>query len=232
MEKKNILLLVILTLIGFIVHSQKLEQDQVEKFAQDLNEHIAPNFQIKLKEHNAFCSINKLTKTLDLRSNYEIGQDSSSKGILGKSHNDNGRYIGPIFWKYKFEGVSNSNALFKATKFQQVFFTLKFKEQDTITIKSKLNAYTSHHRTLDSDLHDVQWTGDKYISLLLTPKLIDNYIKIEVRGITVSGKFQRKDQKVMAKNYTKTLREIIRREFENLFKSEDMKILFTKALKQ
>ncbi|CAN0604934.1 unnamed protein product [Ectocarpus sp. 12 AP-2014] len=129
-----------------------------------------------------------------------------------------GRYIGSIFWQYDFEPkTSSSKSSFKANNSGKLFLTFNFLENDTIAIKSSLNAFTSHHRALDSSAHKVEWSGDKYISVLLQPEKINDTIKFVVRGITISGKFERKDQQPIHKNYSKTLREILKREFKKAF---------------
>jgi len=128
-----------------------------------------------------------------------------------------GRYLGPIFWKYRFKSAKNKEASFRANKSGQLFFKLQFQEQDTININSQLNAYSCVQRTTDSAPHSVQWSGDKYISVLLYPERINDTIRFRVNGITISGKFQRKDKWEINKNYTKGLRTYLKREFKQLF---------------
>jgi len=70
-----------------------------------------------------------------------------------------GRYIGPIFWVYYFEPTTSLKTSFRANKYGQLFFKLEFQEQDTISIRSHLNEYSSHNRNLDSKIHSVQWLG-------------------------------------------------------------------------
>ncbi len=228
MKKNNLLLIIVFILISQLTHSQETQQNKVEKLTQVLNETVAPNFRLELKNNKAFVTIDQFNKILDLRDSYEIAQDSILK--KPKSSLNTGRDGGPVFWKYNFQTATNSKVLFKSTKRQQIFCTILFQEQDTISLKSKLNIYTSHHKASDSSLHTVQWLGDKYISLLLTPKWVENNIEVEIRGITISGKFQRSDQNLIAKNYTKALRKIIRREFEKLFESEEMTMLLSQKL--
>lgn len=231
MKKNRLLLIIASILIGLTSYSQQSLQNKVEKLTQDLNTTVAPKFRVELKNDKAYCNIVELSEILDLRNDHDIAKDSITKKTKRKPKNS-GRYLGPVFWKYNFQTAVNSKVLFKSTKNQQIFCTILFKEQDTISLKSKLNAYTSNHRTSDSSRHTVQWLGDKYISLLLTPKWIDDNIEMEVRGITISGKFQRRDQKLIAKNYTKALRNVLRREFEKLFESEEMTKLLSQKLKE
>ena len=229
MKKNRQLLIIASILIGLTSNSQESQQRKIEKLTQGLNTSVAPIFLVELKNNKGLVKIDQFTKALDLRDNYAIAQDSMLNiPITGLNTGHDG---GHVFWKFDFQSITNSNVVFKATKNQQIFCTILFKEQDTISLKSKLNIYTSHHKTSDSSLHTVQWLGDKYISLLLTPKWVDNNIQMEVRGITISGKFQRRDRMVIAKNFTKAFRKILRREFEKLFESEEMSKLLSHKLK-
>ncbi len=229
MKNSNSLLIIALLFLSYTMHSQKSQQSKVEQLTYALNTNVAPNFQLELKRNKAFVKIDSFNKILDIRDTNEIVRDTLSKEGKAKLQNS-GRYVGPVFWMYDFQTTANSKVVFRATKRQQIFCSILFKEQDTISLKSKLNAYTSHHKTSDSSLHTVQWTGDKYISLLLTPKWVGDKIKIEVRGITISGKFQKRNQKLIAKNHTKSLRKILRREFEKLFESEEIAKLLSQKI--
>ena len=66
--------------------------------------------------------------------------------------------------------------------------------------------------------------------VLIVPKWVDKKIILEVRGITLSGKFERTDKKIISKNYVKSLRTILKREFKSLFESEEMTGLISKKL--
>lgn len=156
MKKNNPLLIIALIFISHTIYSQESQQSKVKQLTQALNNSVALNFQLELKRNKAFVKIDQLSKTLDLRNSNEIAQDSISK----KAKTKLGRYIGPIFWKYNFQPVINSNVAFKANKFQQIFCTISFKEQDTIQIKSMLNAFSSVHKNADSFLHTVEWVGN------------------------------------------------------------------------
>ena len=227
MKSKSIIFIFITMLIFQMVNGQKLEQKEVEHLKDNLNTTVASSFKVELKKDKAQCSIDELSKTLDLRDSHHIAEDSLSKEAKTKLYK--GRYGGPVFWKYNFETTTNSEVVFKSNKYQQLFCTILFNDQDTIVIKSQLNAYTSHHKTTDSALHNVEWTGDKYISLLLTPKRVDSKITFELKGITISGKFERQDNHELTKNYSKLLRTILKREFKTLFESDDMtQLLSTK----
>ncbi len=201
-------------------HSQKLQQNEIEKFKELLDTNVAPHFNVELKNDSAFCKIDNLNKTLDLRDSYEIAEDSISKKIKKKL--SSGPHEGPVYWQYNFQSATNSSVEFRTNKYQQLFCTIHFENQDTISLKSSLNAYTSNHKTSDSALHKVDWTGDKYISLLLTPIKIEGQINFELKGITISGKFARADSNELSKQYVKSLRNILKREFKLFFESNDM----------
>jgi hypothetical protein len=228
--KTKYLVLSIATMFMFqITNAQKLEQDQVETLTQVLNTTVAPKFRVELKSNTADCSIDELSNILDLRDNYDIAEDSITKEAKAKLYK--GDYGGPVFWKHNFQTTTNSEVLFIATKIQQLFCKISFQAQDTIVLNSQLNAYTSQHKTSDTALHEVHWTGDKYISLTLVPKWVNNTIKFDLRGITLSGKFQRPDAEVISKKYSKSLRTILKREFKTLFESEEITLLVSQKFK-
>lgn len=229
---KNTHLIVIITFIfsNQLMSGQKLPQDDVEKLTQVLNTTLASDFNVELTGNKVYCNIDKLNYTLDLRSAQDIAQNSLSKEAIAKLNAE--PYIGSVFWEYDFQTSKNSGVLFKSTKSQKLFCNILFDEQETIQIKSQLNAYTSHHKTSDSSPHLVNWSGEKYISFSLAPKRIDDKIELAVRGITISGKFSRDDESEISKNYSSLLRDVLKREFEKLFASEDMLALISKKYKK
>lgn len=217
----NIIRFSILTLISIFLASksygQALSANEALELAEDLNLSVADVIGISLNKNQAILKFNEIDQKLDIRTKSAITLDSISKKEIKEKYYSNGRYIGDIFWQYNFNPTINSKASFKANNSGKLFFTFNFQENDTIVINSSLNEYTSHHRTLDSSAHKVEWSGDKYISVLLQPEKINDTIKFVVRGITISGKFERKDQQPIHKNYSKTLREILKREFKKAF---------------
>jgi hypothetical protein len=228
--KKKYLIICIASIVMFrTMHGQKLEQDQVETLTQILNTTVAPKFKVELKNNTADFSIDVLSKTLDLRDNNAIAEDGITKEAKKQLYKDN--YGGPIFWKHNFQTTTNSEVLFIATKIRQLFCKISFEAQDTIVLNSQLNTYTSHHKTIDAALYEVHWTGDKYISLTLVPKWVGDTIEFDLRGITISGKFERKDKEAISKDYVKSLRTILKREFKTLFESKDMTLLITSKFK-
>ncbi len=230
MKNKNRILTLLITLASFSTYSQQLVQYEVEQLVKSLNRTIAPKVLIEFHGNKASFTVDELNKTLDVRTVNDIAQDTMSSQIKASFHN-NGRYSGPIFWEYDFRKITSSKTQFRANKSKLIFCTISFRALDTITIKSNLNQFTSHHKTQDATEHTVNWLNDKYISILMKPKRIDGTIRMEVRGITISGKFQRKDQKLITENYTKTLRKILRREFEKIFESKEMSILVSNYFK-
>lgn len=229
MNKKYIILSSIAILVfQILVYGQKIDQDKVELLAEILNSTLADKFKVELIENKAFCQIDEINKTLDLSDNYEIAEDTMTKASKTKLYK--GRYEGPVFWKHNFQSATNLKVLFKATKTQKLFCKISFDEQETIILNSQLNAYTSHHKTSDAALHDVHWTGEKYISLTLLPIHVDDTITFQLRGITISGKFERADKKVISKDCVKSLRNNFKREFKTLFESEEITSLITQKL--
>lgn len=212
----------ILTVISifFVSHSygQVLSANEALELTEDLNLAISDSTKLKFENNTAMLRFDNINKSLDLRADRAITQDSMSKKEKATKLYSSGRYIGSIFWQYDFEPkTSSSKSSFKANNSGKLFLTFNFLESDTININSSLNEFTSHHRTLDSHAHKVEWSGDKYISLQLQPEKIKDTIKFVVRGITISGKFERKDQQPIHKDYTNTLRSILKREFKKIF---------------
>jgi hypothetical protein len=229
MKKKYLIVFIACILLNQMTFSQQLEQRRAEELAITLNTKIAPNFLLELNGNKGLVKIDQLNKTLDLRDNYAISQDSIiNKPKTGLNTKRDG---GHVFWLFNFQPTTNFKVAFKPNKYRQIFCTIFFRDDDTISIKSKLNIYTSHHKLSDSALHTVEWSGAKYMSFLLAPKWVSDNLKMEVRGITISGNFQRRDQKLISKNYTKSLRKVLRREFEQLFESEEMTKLLSQILK-
>ncbi len=217
MKKSIQLIFVICILICNITYGQELSQVEVQKLADVLNHTMSKNIQLAFEKNQATLDWDGVSKTLDLRDDSEMTKDSMPKKKSQIKSKPKGRHLGPIFWIYNFEPTNSTKTSFRANKSGQLFFKFEFQEQDTININSRLNAYSCVHKTSDSSSHGVQWSGDKYISVLLQPEKMGDTIEFRARGITISGKFQRKDNIPIAKNYTKSLRTILKREFEELF---------------
>lgn len=208
---------IILALHASTACGQNLTSNEALKLGDLLNSTLAENIQLTVQGNKANIQWDTIGRTLDLRHEFEIARDSmSSKEIKAKFYHLR-RYIGPIYWKYNFEDAASSIVNFRANKRGELFMTFSFEEQDTLFIKSKLNEFTSYHRISDSGLHRVLWSGEKYISLLLQPKKETNTIQFYLRGVTLSGKFERKDHIPIRENYASTLRELLKREFQQLF---------------
>jgi len=208
---------IILALHASAACGQNLTSNEALKLEDLLNSTLAENIQLTVHRNKANIQWDTIGRTLDLRHEFEIARDSmSSKEIKTKFYHLR-RYIGPIYWKYNFEDAASSKVNFRANKRGQLFMTFSFEEQDTLFIKSNLNEFSSYHRTSDSGLHRVLWSGEKYISLLLQPKKESNTIQFYLRGITLSGKFERKDKIPIRENYASTLRKLLKREFQQLF---------------
>ncbi|MGJ8593224.1 MAG: hypothetical protein ACSHXF_11790 [Aquaticitalea sp.] len=228
MKSNHKIFILIVILTSHYMMAQKLSQPKVESLTEVLNSNLAPNFQVELRGNKAYCTIDELSNTLDLRNEHEMATDSIVEKSI-KRPKDSGPHTGPVFWIYDFKSVTSSKVHFKTTPNQQLFCSIFFENEDSIGLKTRLNAYSSNHKISDSALHEVEWTGEKYISFLLTPEQNNTEIKLSVSGITVSGKFERKDRYDLSKNYTKELRSILRREFKKLFESEEMTQLITQT---
>ena len=217
MKKSIQLIFVICILICNITYGQELSQTESQKLADVLNHTMSKNIQLAFEKNQGTLDWDGVSQTLDLRDDSEIAKDSMPKKKSPIKTRPKGRHLGPIFWIYNFEPTNSAKTSFRANKSGQLFFNFEFQEQDTINIKSRLYAYSCVHKTSDSSSHGVQWTGDKYISILLQPEKVGDTISFRTNGITISGKFQRKDKRQIAKNYSKSLRTILKREFEELF---------------
>ena len=217
MKKQNLIVMVFVLLFCYCTYGQDTVQETGEKLATLLNEYFSDSVVLNFKTNKAYLNIGKLNRVIDIRHESEIARDSMQKKDVRIRPNSNDRFAGPIYWRYSFEPALSSETSFRANRSGQLFLTMTFSENDTISIKSALNKYTCHHRGSDSALHQVLWSGDKYISLLLQPSIILDTVQFKMQGITISGKFEREDLDLMHKAYTKALRDILKREFESLF---------------
>ncbi|WP_027077642.1 hypothetical protein [Maribacter antarcticus] len=217
MKKSIQLLCIICIFICSTAYGQKQSQLEVQKLVDILNLTMSERIQLNIEKNKAILQWDSINKNFDLRDKAAIAKDSLSKEEIDTRLYTAGRYIGNIFWQYDFDPVSSLKTSFKANQSGKIFFTLAFPVMDTILIRTNLNEYTSHHRVLDSRMHSVIWSGENYISILLQPEKVTNTIQFKVRGITISGKFERRDQHLIHKNYTKNLRVILRREFQVFF---------------
>lgn len=213
----QVIFLIIITAYVTSGYGQNLNPEEALKLEDLLNSTISEKIQLTFKENRARILWDTINKTLDLRHKYEIARDSMSQEEIKTTFYHLRRYIGPIYWKFNFVTAVASKVNFRANKRGQLFMKFSFGEQDTVFIKSKLNEFTSYHRVSDSMLHRVLWSGEKYISLLLQPKKETDTIQFYVRGMTLSGKFEKKDHIPIRENYASTLRELLKREFQQLF---------------
>lgn len=225
MKKNKKRLLVAFTLLTAIGYSQKFSQEKVDKLTQTLNSEIAPKIQFKFDGNKGYFNIGKFSKSLDLRNSFQIVKEAKKTQV---------KPIKPtaetIYWTYNFTKAISSNAEFKANKHQKIFCKISFSELNNIVLETGLSNFSSAHRISDSTPHELTWSGDKYVSLLISPEKINETIKFKVMGITVSGKFERNDNKQLAKNYTKALRKILKREFKKVFESEEMNTLISNKI--
>lgn len=217
MKKTHLGLVLLVLLIWQSNYSQNTSQDAGSALAATLNETMSTHIQLTFEKNEAIFQWGQISKKLALKHALEISRDSIAKEEVPLRANDTGRYTGPIFWLYDFDHVVSSNTTFKANTSGKLFFKLEFQEKEAIGIHSRLNEYTSQHKLSDAAAAKVHWSGETYISVLLQPKYLTNTIQFQVRGITISGKFQREDQKPMDSDYSKQLRNILKREFQLLF---------------
>ena len=217
MKKTHLGLALLVLLIWQSNYSQNTSQDAGSALAATLNETMSTHIQLTFERNEGVLQWGQISKKLALKHSLEIAKDSIAKEEAPLRPNDTGRYTGPIFWVYDFNHVASSNTSFKANSSGKLFFKLEFEEKEAIVINSRLNEYTSHHKLSDAAAAKVHWSGETYISVLLQPKYLTNTIQFNVRGITISGKFQREDQQPMDNDYSKQLRNILKREFQLLF---------------
>ena len=210
-------------------YSQLLNVNEAEKLTKDLNTFLVDSIHLSFNTNEGLLVFDNISKRLDLRDTAEIARDSMSEKEIKTAFYTSGRYTGNVFWKYDFEAITSSKASLRVNKYGKLFLKLPFQEKDTIFLESRLNAYTSHHKITDSQLHQVTWSGEKYISILLQPERVTNHIRFSVKGITISGKIEREDELIINENYSKTLRSILKREFQKIFDELTLKLSTTKG---
>ena len=202
-----------------VSYSQSMTQNEVLDLVEILNNEVTNNIQVTFTDNKAELKWHQETTVLFIKNKLDISPEIDS--TIQQTKN---RQAGPIYFKYNFEPTTSIETNFRANKFGNVFLTLKFSTQDTINIRSQLNDYSCVHRTSDSAPHIVQWSGDTYISFLLNPMKTADTIQFKVQGITISGKFARKDQKPIHKEYSKNLRKDLRQAFETFFNQASFKL--------
>lgn len=217
MRRTIILIPILGILFCTMTYAQKLTPSEANKLADDWNKTISENINLTFEKNKAILDWADVNEVLDLRSKYAIPNDSICKDTILQKTKPSGMYTVPIYWKYNFKHIKSSKTSFRANKSGLLFLKIEFQQKDTINIKSQLNAYSSVHRTTDSAPHLVQWIGNKYLSVLLQPEKINDTIRFQANGITISGKFQRDDKWEINKYFTKKFRAILKREFKLLF---------------
>ncbi|MEP2057911.1 MAG: hypothetical protein ABJJ05_08905 [Maribacter litoralis] len=221
---KHIIFHILLTLSTFNCYCQTMTQNEVTSLVEIFNNKTANNIELTLIENKAELNWHDIKTILHVRNKLDIPKTIDSTSIKKPIQLTKNRQAGPIYFKYNFEPATSVETNFRANKYGNVFMTLKFSTLDTINITSQLNDFSCVHRTLDSSPHTVQWFGDTYISILLNPIKTADTIQFKVQGITISGKFVRKDQKPIHKEYSKDLRKDLRQAFETFFSQASFKL--------
>ena len=205
-------------------YCQTMTQNEVTSLVEILNNKTANNIQLTLTQNKAELNWYNSITTLHIKNKLDFSPKNDSTTIKKTIQQTKNRQTGPIYFKYNLEPATSVEVNFRANKYGNVFLTLKFNPQDTINIRSQLNDFSYVHRTSDSSPHIVQWSGDTYISFLLNPIKTADTIQFKVQGITISGKFARKDQKPIHKDYSKNLRKDLRQAFETFFSQASFKL--------
>ena len=221
---KHIIYHILLILLTTSCYCQTMTQNEVTSLVEILNNKTANNIQLTFTQNKAQLNWYNFITTLHIKNKLDISPEIDSTTIKKPIQQTKNRQAGPIYFKYNFEPATSVEANFRANKYGNVFLTLKFNPQDTINIRSQLNDFSCVHRTSDSSPHIVQWSGDTYISFLLNPIKTADTIQFKVQGITISGKFARKDQKPIHKEYSKYFRKDLRQAFETFFNQAAFKL--------
>ena len=207
-----------------VSYSQSMTQNEVLDLVEILNNEVTNNIQVTFTDNKAELKWHQETTVFFIKNKLDISPEIDSTTIKKTIHQRKNRQASPIYFKYNFEPATSVEANFRANKYGNVFLTLKFNPHDTINIKSQLNDFSCVHRISDSSPHIVQWSGDTYISFLLNPIKTADTIQFKVQGITISGKFARKDQKPIHKEYSKYFRKDLRQAFETFFNQAAFKL--------
>jgi hypothetical protein len=200
-----------------------MTQNEVLDFVEILNNEATNNIQVTFTDNKAELKWYQETTVLSIKNKLDNSPEIDSTTIKKPIQQTKNRQAGPIYFKYNFEPATSVETNFRANTYGNVFLTLKFNALDTINIRSRLNDFSCVQRTSDSSPHIVQWLGDTYLSLLLLPEKSTNGIQFKVQGITLSGKFAREDHQQINTQYSKNLRQLLKREFETFFKNATFK---------
>ncbi len=221
---KRVISHILLILSTFSCYCQSMTQNEVLDLVEILNNEATNNIQVTSTDIKTELKWHQETTVLSIKNKLDNSPEIDSTTIKKPIQQTKNRQAGPIYFKYNFEPATSIETNFRANKYGNIFLTLKFSTQDIINIRSQLNEYSCVHRTSDSSSHIVQWSGDTYISFLLNPIKTADTIQFKVQGITISGKFARKDQKPIHKDYSKNLRKDLRQAFETFFNQVSFKL--------
>ena len=217
-----------LILIIFSLNSRILAQNEntsMKKLVSILNEKIAPTVQFTVVNDSGFVSILNTKQIISLRRSIK-----NSPFFKSQNNNKKGPYIGPIYWIYDIEKITSKLANFKEDSIGMLLLDIEFGTPDTIVINARKNAYSSYHRPIDVEPHEVVWKGQK--SLLLHLKIINEIdeFQLEVNRVDIKGILRRTDQFDLARNFSNDLGNAFKLEFLKVFKNPEFVIQLNQIL--
>ena len=206
-----------LILIIFGLNSKTSAQNEdisMRKLVSILNEKIAPTVQFTVENDSGIVSILNAKQIISLRRSIK-----NSLFFKPQNNSNTGPYIGPIYWIYDIDKIASKSAKFKQDSIGMLLLDIEFGTPDTIVINARKNAYSSYHRPIDVEPHNVVWKGQKSLSVHL--KIINEFdeFQLEVNRVDIKGILKRTDQFDLARNFSNDLGDAFKLEFLKVFKN-------------
>ncbi|WP_423999447.1 hypothetical protein [Maribacter sp. IgM3_T14_3] len=215
MRNSRLVVATIALLWNFQGNAQSCMTMLKDQLVAELNEKVAPAFQLTIEKDTGAVQLLKLKQRMPLNRSPKKGSFFES---LSKKP---GPYRGPIYWIYDFEKIGTSSVTFKQDTTSSVLLEIQFKTPDSVLINAKKNAYSSVHRTIDVQLHQVIWSGEKTICIDLKIVKEMNQIFLEVEHVAIQGILKRADTFEIAKNFRPNLEEALKKGFLPAFQNPE-----------
>ncbi len=154
-----------------------------DQLVAELNEKVAPAFQLTIEKDTG------VVKLLKLKQNMPLIRSPKKGSFFESLSKKPGPYHGPIYWIYDFEKIRTPTAIFKKDTTNIVVLEIQLKTADSVVINAKKNAFSYVHRIIDVKLHQVIWSGEKSLRIEFNPVKEINQILLEVQKVTIQGFF-------------------------------------------
>ena len=215
MRNSRLVMATVAILWNFQGNAQSYKAMAKDILVAELNEKVAPTFQMTFEKDSGAIQLLKLNKRIGINTSLKKGSFFES---LSKKP---GPYPGPIYWIYDFEKIRTSSVTFKQDTTSNVLLEIQFKTPDSVLMNVKKNAYSCVHRTIDVQPHQVIWSGEKSIRIELKPVKEINQILLEVQHVAIQGILKRADKFEIAKKFRSDLEEAFKKGLLSVFQNSE-----------